>query len=195
MISETELIIIVIVALLLFGPDKLPEVYKNVTSLIGYFKSAQKEVTNVVQKEVIQPLKEQVVEPVSAFSQQGNPESSRSSHPTESKDQPNTPTNNQQFDNENHSETFLKPEILDAVEKNSSQDTSEANGPSVPQTLEGSRFSIQDASNEDDAFFEACELYNLKEIPHNGMDSNSEPSEDRSLDFKSQNLTQDKRHA
>ncbi len=43
MIGDSELIIIAIVALLLFGPDKLPELAKRIGEASGEFKKAYKE--------------------------------------------------------------------------------------------------------------------------------------------------------
>ncbi len=47
-LQPTHLIIIAIIALLVFGPSRLPEVGKSVGKMIGEFRSATKEATDSV---------------------------------------------------------------------------------------------------------------------------------------------------
>ena len=55
-IGQTELIIILVFAFLLFGPDKLPQAGKTIGRAIRQFRETQQKVTNVVQTEVIDPM-------------------------------------------------------------------------------------------------------------------------------------------
>jgi sec-independent protein translocase protein TatA len=51
-IQPTHLIVIVIVALLLFGPKRLPEIGKSLGQSINEFKNAGKEMTEAFSDEV-----------------------------------------------------------------------------------------------------------------------------------------------
>lgn len=55
-IGQTELIIILVFAFLLFGPDKLPQAGRTIGRAIRQFRETQEKVTNVVQTEVIDPM-------------------------------------------------------------------------------------------------------------------------------------------
>lgn len=57
-IGETELVIIVTFAFLLFGPDKLPGMGRTIGRVLRQFRDAQEGFTEVVQSEVIDPLNE-----------------------------------------------------------------------------------------------------------------------------------------
>ena len=49
-LQPTHLILILIVALIIFGPQRLPEIGKALGKSINEFKSASKEITESVQK-------------------------------------------------------------------------------------------------------------------------------------------------
>lgn len=55
-IGQTELIIIVVFAFLLFGPDKLPQMGRTIGRALRQFRETQEKVTSVVQSEVIDPM-------------------------------------------------------------------------------------------------------------------------------------------
>jgi TatA/E family protein of Tat protein translocase len=55
-IGETEFVLILIFAFLLFGPDKLPAMGRTIGRGLRQFREAQDSVTKVVQSEVIDPL-------------------------------------------------------------------------------------------------------------------------------------------
>lgn len=55
-IGDTELLLIALFAFFLFGPDKLPELGKNVSKGLKHIKSAQDSVTKVVQEQMIEPM-------------------------------------------------------------------------------------------------------------------------------------------
>lgn len=55
-IGETELVLILIFAFLLFGPDKLPSMGRTIGRGLRQFREAQDSVTKVVQSEVIDPI-------------------------------------------------------------------------------------------------------------------------------------------
>ena len=57
-IGETELVIIVTFAFLLFGPDKLPGMGRTIGRVLRQFRDAQEGFTKVVQSEVLDPLNE-----------------------------------------------------------------------------------------------------------------------------------------
>ena len=57
-IGETELVIIVGFAFLLFGPDKLPGMGRTIGRALRQFRQAQEGFTQVVQAEVMDPLNE-----------------------------------------------------------------------------------------------------------------------------------------
>lgn len=61
-IGMTELLLIAGVALLIFGPSKLPELGKSIGKSIREFKGAMKETTDAVTKE-INEVKAAAVEP------------------------------------------------------------------------------------------------------------------------------------
>ena len=52
MIGDGELIIIAIVALLLFGPDKLPKIAKKIGKAHGEFKKAYKDAEGELGKDI-----------------------------------------------------------------------------------------------------------------------------------------------
>ncbi|MCL2529636.1 MAG: twin-arginine translocase TatA/TatE family subunit [Coriobacteriia bacterium] len=57
-ISGIELAIIIVVAFLIFGPDKLPGVIKNVTHIWEVLKSLRQQADQVIKAEVVEPLKD-----------------------------------------------------------------------------------------------------------------------------------------
>ena len=54
-IGGNELIIILIFAFLIFGPDKLPEIARTIGRAIAKFRDAQNEVNEVIRQEVYDP--------------------------------------------------------------------------------------------------------------------------------------------
>ncbi|OUP09511.1 twin-arginine translocase TatA/TatE family subunit [Collinsella sp. An2] len=55
-IGEGELLIIVVFAFLLFGPDKLPQMGRTIGRALRQFRETQEKMTSVVQAEVIDPM-------------------------------------------------------------------------------------------------------------------------------------------
>ena len=55
-IGGNELIIILIFAFLIFGPDKLPDIARTIGRAIAKFRDAQNEVNEVIRKEVYDPV-------------------------------------------------------------------------------------------------------------------------------------------
>lgn len=55
-IGEGELLIIVVFAFLLFGPDKLPQMGRTIGRALRQFRETQEKMTSVVQTEVIDPM-------------------------------------------------------------------------------------------------------------------------------------------
>lgn len=59
-IGDTEFILILIFAFLLFGPDKLPGLGKTLGKGIRQFREASNSVTKVVQSEVLDPVQKEI---------------------------------------------------------------------------------------------------------------------------------------
>lgn len=55
-IGDTEFLLIIIFAFLLFGPDKLPGMGRTIGRGLRQFREASDSVTKVVQSEVIDPM-------------------------------------------------------------------------------------------------------------------------------------------
>ena len=55
-IGETEFLIILLFAFLLFGPDKMPQMGRTIGRAIRQFRETQQKMTAVVQSEVIDPM-------------------------------------------------------------------------------------------------------------------------------------------
>lgn len=55
-IGGTELVIILVFAFLLFGPDKLPQMGRTIGRALRQFRETQEKLTNVVQTEVVDPM-------------------------------------------------------------------------------------------------------------------------------------------
>lgn len=55
-IGSTELLIIVVVGFMLFGPDKLPQMGRTLGRALRQFRETQERMTSVVQAEVIDPM-------------------------------------------------------------------------------------------------------------------------------------------
>ncbi len=58
MIGTQELILVLIAALFLFGPTKLPELARSLGKVVGEFKKAQMEAENEIKKREKQPKNE-----------------------------------------------------------------------------------------------------------------------------------------
>lgn len=61
-IGGNELIIILIFAFLIFGPDKLPDIARTVGRAIAKFRDAQAEVNEVIKREVVDPVADAAAE-------------------------------------------------------------------------------------------------------------------------------------
>ena len=57
-IGAMELIVIFIVALLVIGPDKLPQVAKRFGSALREFKKASADVTQEIREDIVEPLED-----------------------------------------------------------------------------------------------------------------------------------------
>ncbi len=57
-IGSEELLIIIIFSILVFDPDKLPEVGRRLGRALRHLRKTKQDVSDVVQKEVIRPLEE-----------------------------------------------------------------------------------------------------------------------------------------
>ncbi len=55
-IGETEFVIILLMAFLLFGPDKLPGMGRTIGRALKQFRTAQEGFTQVVQSEIVDPI-------------------------------------------------------------------------------------------------------------------------------------------
>ena len=62
-IGSNELLIILLFAFLLFGPDKLPGMGRTIGRALRQFREAQEGFTSVVQSEVVDPLTEAINDP------------------------------------------------------------------------------------------------------------------------------------
>ena len=60
-IGMTELVIILVIALIIFGPRKLPELGRSLGKSIGEFKRASNELRNTIEEEIrVEETKERV---------------------------------------------------------------------------------------------------------------------------------------
>lgn len=57
-IGETELVLILLFAFMIFGPDKLPDMGKTLGRALRQFRNAQEGFTQVVQTEIVDPATE-----------------------------------------------------------------------------------------------------------------------------------------
>lgn len=57
-IGFTELILVMVVALLVIGPDKLPQVMRQLGKGLAQFKAATDEATKEIRQSVVEPLEE-----------------------------------------------------------------------------------------------------------------------------------------
>ena len=57
-IGGLEWIVIIIVAFLVFGPDKLPQIAQSVGKMLRQFRAVQEQMTKTVQDEIYDPIKE-----------------------------------------------------------------------------------------------------------------------------------------
>ena len=55
-IGQTELLVILVFAFLLFGPDKLPQMGRTIGRALRQFRETQQKVTSVVQTEIVDPM-------------------------------------------------------------------------------------------------------------------------------------------
>jgi sec-independent protein translocase protein TatA len=63
-LQPTHLIIIAVVALIIFGPSRLPEIGRAVGKTLNEFRAATKEMTQTLQEEVTKPAEVKKEEPV-----------------------------------------------------------------------------------------------------------------------------------
>ncbi len=54
--GPSELIIILILALVIFGPKRLPEIAKSIGKAIGELKKASRDMQSAVQKDLVEPI-------------------------------------------------------------------------------------------------------------------------------------------
>lgn len=54
--GPSELIVILILALVIFGPKRLPEIAKSIGKAIGEFKKASQGIQSAVQKDLVEPI-------------------------------------------------------------------------------------------------------------------------------------------
>ncbi|MDO4537679.1 MAG: twin-arginine translocase TatA/TatE family subunit, partial [Coriobacteriales bacterium] len=59
-IGETELVIIVVFAFLLFGPDKMPGMGRTLGRMLRQFREASDGITEVVQTNIMDPASEEL---------------------------------------------------------------------------------------------------------------------------------------
>ncbi len=62
-ISGVELVILLVFAFLLFGPDRLPAMGRTIGRALRQFRSAQERMNTMVRTEVVEPLNQVMVEP------------------------------------------------------------------------------------------------------------------------------------
>lgn len=55
-IGQTELVLIILFAFLLFGPDKLPQMGRTIGRALRQFRETQEKMTAVVQSEIVDPM-------------------------------------------------------------------------------------------------------------------------------------------
>lgn len=54
--GPSELILILAIALIIFGPKRLPEIARSIGKTIGEFKKASQGLQNAVQKDIVEPI-------------------------------------------------------------------------------------------------------------------------------------------
>ncbi len=54
--GPSELIVILILALVIFGPKRLPEIAKSIGKAIGELKKASQDMQSAVQKDLVEPI-------------------------------------------------------------------------------------------------------------------------------------------
>ncbi len=62
-IQPIHIIVVVIVALLIFGPEKLPTMGRDLARMINQFRTGADEMTRGFRDEVAKPLEQQLAEP------------------------------------------------------------------------------------------------------------------------------------
>jgi len=67
-IGAQELIIIFVIALIVFGPRKLPQLGKSLGRTIGEFKRASNELRNTLEQEIrVEETRKEIMEPIEAL--------------------------------------------------------------------------------------------------------------------------------
>lgn len=70
-IGMQELIIIFVIALLVFGPRKLPQLGKSLGRSIGEFKRASNELRNTLEEEIrVEETRKEIMEPIESIGQE-----------------------------------------------------------------------------------------------------------------------------
>ena len=65
-IGQTELVLIILFAFLLFGPDKLPQMGRTIGRALRQFRETQEKMTAVVQTEIVDPMTQAAQSPAGA---------------------------------------------------------------------------------------------------------------------------------
>lgn len=70
-IGMQELVIIFVIALIVFGPRKLPEIGKSLGRSIGEFKRASNELRSTLEQEIrVEETRKEIMEPIETISQE-----------------------------------------------------------------------------------------------------------------------------
>ena len=85
-IGMQELIIIFVIALIVFGPRKLPQLGKSLGRSIAEFKRASNELRNTLEDEIhIEETKKEIMEPIEALSREAQEVVSAATEPDSEK--------------------------------------------------------------------------------------------------------------
>jgi sec-independent protein translocase protein TatB len=132
-IGTNELVIILLFAFLLFGPDKLPGMGRTIGRALRQFREAQEGFTQVVQNEVVDPLTDAMSEPT-------NKTAKKSSDTSGNKDDADADADDVA---DRHAESFAARRERLKAEKQVQENASEKEPPS--ETIESS-----EASSDED---------------------------------------------
>ena len=74
-IGQTEFVLIILFAFLLFGPDKLPQMGRTIGRALRQFRETQEKMTAVVQTEIVDPMTQTMQDPAAAAAKKKSPAS------------------------------------------------------------------------------------------------------------------------